>query len=58
MTFENITRILLPKEAPKETQKTVVQPINSSVANYDDLRARRNRLAALTAHSKPLKKAA
>lgn len=54
MTFENITRILLPKE----TQKPVMQPIKPSVADYDDARARRNRLAALSAHSKPLKKAA
>ena len=57
MTFENITRILLPKQSDK-TNKT---PDNQSVImikNPDDERARRNRLAALYTQSRPQKKAA
>lgn len=56
MTFENIRRILLPKEQSRKT--TDINQPTILVTNPDDARARRNRLAQLTNNSVPLKKAA
>ena len=57
MTFENITRILLPKQGDN-TDKTLDNQSVIMIKNPDDERARRNRLAALYTQSRPQKKAA
>lgn len=57
MTFENITRILLSKQADEINRVSDDQSVVMST-NPDDERARRNRLAALSTKSKPQKKAA
>lgn len=57
MTFENITRILLPKQADEINRVSDDQSVVMTT-NPDNERTRRNRLAALSTQSKPQKKAA
>lgn len=56
MTFENIRRILVPKDQGRKT--TDINQSTVLVTNPDDARARRNRLAQLSTNPGSLKKAA
>ncbi len=60
MTFENITRILLPKDTDKASETPNGQPValTTSSNNPDVMRTRRNKFAELSTQSEPLKKAA